>query len=64
MDQQVSFILAILFVALIVFILGPFITIWSLNSLFGLNIVYYFSNWLASGWLTCIMVGRIKFKSN
>jgi len=64
MDQQVSFILAILFVALIVFILGPFITIWSLNNLFGLNIVYSFSNWLASAWLTCIMVGRIKFKSN
>jgi hypothetical protein len=32
-------------VALIIF--GPFLTIWSINTLFGLGIVYTFKTWLA-----------------
>lgn len=37
------------FVAIIIglIIVGPFLTVWALNTLFGLNIEYSFSTWLA-----------------
>jgi len=37
---------------------GPLITIWSLNTLFGLGIAYTFWTWLATLWLVGITVGR------
>lgn len=32
-------------------VVGPLITIWSLNTLFGLGIAYSFWTWLAVVWL-------------
>jgi len=49
--------LVVLIAALI--IVGPFITIWSLNTLFGLGIAYSFWTWLATVWLVGITAGRI-----
>lgn len=47
----------VLAVALI--FLGPIITIWSLNTLFNLNIDYTFGTWLATAWLQMVTVGNV-----
>lgn len=49
--------LLILFVALIVF--GPLATIWSLNTLFGLEIAYNIWTWLAMAWLSLATFGSV-----
>lgn len=53
-------VVAVLFVILTVLFLivfGPFITIWSLNLLFGLEIEYSFKTWAAVVWLTTVLNG-------
>lgn len=49
----------LVFLALIVFVsvLGPIFTIWSLNTLFGLEIPYTFTSWLAVLWLMTVLHG-------
>lgn len=41
-------------------IAGPFVTIWSLNTLFALGISYTFKTWFATLWLAGIGSGIIK----
>lgn len=56
----------ILLIAVLILIIGagPLITIWSLNALFGLSILYNFKTWFAAFWLTSIVVARkINFKN-
>lgn len=47
-----------LIVALVLFliVLLPFMTIWALNTLFGLSIAYTFTTWLATAWIG-LMIG-------
>lgn len=47
-------------VVLIVFLIiaGPFMTIWALNTLFGLSIAYTFTTWLATVWFGLIFGAR------
>ena len=49
--------LVLLFVGLIV--VAPFITIWSLNTLFALDIAYTLTTWLAIFWLSSVTFGNI-----
>ena len=52
-------VLGVVIVAVLLIILGPFITIWALDTLFpALNIPYTFSTWLA-----VVAIGGV-FKSN
>ena len=37
--------------------LGPFITLWAINSLFQLQIAYTFLNWVATVWLSSVAAG-------
>lgn len=43
----------------VIFILGPFVTIWSINTLFGLAIDYTFWTWLAMVWLSFVTFGNV-----
>lgn len=38
-------------------IIGPLITIWSLNTVFGLGISYTIWTWLGTVWLQLLIVG-------
>ena len=49
--------LAIVAVVVLVIIFGPLLTIWSLNTLFGLGIAYTFWTWLATVVLSSILGG-------
>ena len=40
-------------------ILGPFLTIGALNTLFGLNIAYTFWTWLSVSWLNFTTFGGL-----
>lgn len=42
--------------------LGPILTIMSLNTLFGLNIVINFWTWLSTVWLFGVFATRVKSK--
>lgn len=43
-------------------ILGPVITIWALNVVFGLNLVTNFATWFAVFWLQGLIVARVSVK--
>ena len=49
-----------LVVVLVLFLIvaGPLMTIWALNTLFGLSIGYTFTTWLATAWIGLIFGAR------
>lgn len=49
----------LIFVLILLIILGPLATIWSLNTLFGLSIAYTFWTWLAMVWLSMVTFGSV-----
>lgn len=51
--------LMVFFLVLIIAIVvvGPFVTIWALNTLFGFKIAFTFWTWLASAWLSAVVGG-------
>jgi hypothetical protein len=59
------FIALLIFLAIGVIIFGPLVTIWSLNTLFNLNIAYNFSTWAASFFITSIFsAGKVTYKKD
>ena len=52
----------VLLVLLLIFLIGvgPLITLWSINALFGLGIAYNFWNWLAMAWIIAIFTYNVK----
>jgi hypothetical protein len=56
-SSTLAFLLLFIVVILLV---GPLVTIWSLNTLFGLDIDYTFWTWLAMGWLSLVTFGGVK----
>lgn len=55
-DSTLIFVFLLLISLIIV---GPLITIWSLNTLFGLGIAYTFWTWLAMAWLAMVTFGSV-----
>jgi len=53
----------VVFIVLLVLI-GPFVTIWSLNTLFGLGIAYNLWTWLAMIWIGMALNTKIGQKSS
>lgn len=53
----------VLFLIVLVLI-GPLISIWALNTLFGLGIAYTFWTWLAMAWIGLVINGNIGRKSS
>ena len=55
-----------LFIALFILLIiaGPFISIWSLNTLFGLKIAYGFFEWLAMLWVGVVLFPKNTKKSD
>jgi hypothetical protein len=49
---------------IIILVFSPFVSIWSLNTLFTTNIAYNFETWAAMIWLTVMTFGRISMKRN
>ena len=59
-----TIVVALLFVLLLVLIwIGPIFTIWSINTLFGLEIPITFNSWAAVVWLMTVFHG-IRFQIN
>lgn len=40
--------------------IGPVITIWSINTLFSMNIAYSLWTWLSVVWLSLVTFGNLK----
>ena len=51
--------LVIILALIAIIILAPFVTIWALNTLFGLGIAYTFFTWLATVWLQLVTFGSV-----
>jgi cobalamin biosynthesis protein CobD/CbiB len=64
-NQNKEAVLALMLIGLVLCLLvvGPFFTIWSLNTLFGLQIPYSFTSWAAVVWLLTALHG-IKISLN
>lgn len=52
----------ILLVAMAIIVASPLITIWAVNTLFGLGVEYTFWTWLAMSWIYVLMFGG-RFKT-
>jgi hypothetical protein len=52
----------VVIVAIILFIASPFATIWSINTLFSLNIAFTLETWLAAAWISAIF-GAITYST-
>jgi len=57
-ESTIAFIGIFLILAVIFF---PMITIWALNTLFGLQIPTTFATWFATLWLTGIVAAKANF---
>jgi hypothetical protein len=53
-------ILGIVAFVLVIIVFGPFVSIWSLNTLFGLTIGYTFKTWLAAIWIQMVTFGGVQ----
>jgi hypothetical protein len=53
MNGAVVILLILLMVLVVIF--GPMVTIWALNTLFGLSIPTTLSTWFATLWITAIV---------
>lgn len=56
-DANKIFLLVLALIALL--LAGPLLTIWSLNTLFGLGIPYTLMTWLATAWLGTVTFGNV-----
>lgn len=50
--------LQMMIINMILMIVGPFISIWSINLLFGLGIAYSIETWLSMLWLQLILSAK------
>jgi hypothetical protein len=57
-------IIAIALLPVFLYVLGPFLTIWSLNILFGLKIPTTFWTWLAMLWIHVVITTAVKKAKN
>jgi hypothetical protein len=65
MDKVIALAVMALIYIVILVIIGPYFTIWSLNTLFGLGIVYSFKTWMAVVWLQLVLHGiQMSVKKN
>jgi hypothetical protein len=55
-EAKKRYAIAFLITAIFIVVLGPFLFIWSLNTLFGLTIAYGFFEWLAG----LLLLGYLK----
>jgi hypothetical protein len=58
------FLLLLVAVVMAAIYYGPIITIWALNTLFGLDIPVNWATWGATLWLTFLMVPKPSYSSN
>lgn len=62
--MNTSTVVTIIIVAVILALVSPILFIWSLNTLFGLNIAYGFLEWLSALLLVSMVTGNgIKYKA-
>ncbi len=55
---------AILLVIVAAVFIAPLITIWALNTLFGLGIAFTVTNWLAICWLQTVTFGGMNYRAS
>lgn len=48
-------------IVIAILIVGPLLTLWSLNTLFALDIAYDVSTWFATVWLMSVTFGSVGF---
>ena len=61
--REIFVIVCILLIVFVLIAFVPLATIWSLNTLFNLEIEYSFLNWLAASWLLFMINNRVVEKS-
>ena len=58
-----ALVFAVVVVVVGILILAPFVTIWSLNTLFSVGIEYTLWTWLAAVWLSMVTFGGIAYNT-
>jgi hypothetical protein len=58
MNDSIKIIVLVALLILLILV-GPLVTIWSLNTLFNLDIAYTIWTWLATAWLSLVTFGSV-----
>ena len=61
-DSSFLYALVIIVLAALIIGVGPLLTIWSINALFGLGILYNLKTWFAAFFLTSVISTRLSKK--
>ncbi len=56
--KLIFFIIPVVIICILGIVFGPQVTIWALNTLFGLNIPVNLATWFAAFWLTLLVCAR------
>ena len=56
--RDIALVVGTIILLIIVLGAGPFLTLWSLNVLFNLGIVYSFQTWIATYFLVGVVTGK------
>lgn len=60
---EIFVVFVLLAIVIVLIVVGPIFTIWSLNTLFSMEIPYNFQTWVAMIWVHTILYGiRTSFK--
>lgn len=51
--------LLLILLLIVILLVSPVLTIWSLNTLFGLTIPYTLATWFAAVWLSMVTFGNV-----
>lgn len=62
-DVNVVAALSVVAVVVLILVFAPFVTIWSMNTLFALGIEYSLRTWLAMVWLSMVTFGGIAYNT-
>lgn len=54
---NMAVVLGLLALVVILIVVGPLVSIWAVNTLFGTAIEYSFTTWLATAWLHVLLTG-------
>ena len=61
-EKPIGFYVGVLLGSLMLIIASPLISLWAINTLFSTGIEYTVVNWLATMWLTILIMGSVGSK--
>lgn len=63
-SMETGTVIALTVLALLLIVFSPLVSIWALNTLFGLGIQYSLATWAAAAWCSLLLGGSVASKAS